>query len=254
MGPTLTRYVTAISIQAGAAVWIRRLWAGAIPLCFVACAADTEPIDGGGRSYKSAEKGGETTEIAAVRDALAKFEKDLQERAEWEGPAWASFKPYLDDFKDEWNKKGDHRDALGEAVSSPKGLIEAGAYLAEVTSLAMLSLAVFMRGTWAAGPAGVVAGETAASTVGPQIGRISTGALKKMTLVGLAITPIVMAVMQLGQQQAAKFQDMKAMPAFDALGLQYDKASGRIMPKTVGNQTLPGMPQGSTGLPDTFPV
>ncbi|GAA2770659.1 hypothetical protein [Nonomuraea dietziae] len=250
MDHTLQRYLMAISVQIGAAIWIRRAWAATVPLAFGACAGPIEPMDKGKHSYQSVDKGGETTEIAALRQSLADLEKKLKERAEWEGDAWDSFKQNLDQFLEEWEKKGVYRDSLGDAAAAPKGMVEAGSYLAVTSALAMLALAVFMRATWAAGPVGVVAGETAASTVGPQIGRISTGALKKLTIVGFALMGIYSVASTLSQKQAAKFQDMKAMPSFDGLALQYDKNSGGLTPKILGNKNMPG----GMGLPDSFPV
>ncbi|MFD1931574.1 MULTISPECIES: hypothetical protein [Nonomuraea] len=250
MGPTLQRYLIAISVQIGAAIWIRRAWAAAVPLAYGAIAADTEPMDKGKQSWQSTDKGGETTEIAALRESLADLKKKLQADALWEGGTWDVVEQTMEQFGVEWEKKGDHRNTMGDAAASPRGMVEAGSYLAVASAVAMLALAVFMRATWAAGPVGVAAGETAASTVGPQIGRASTGALKKLTIVGFALMGIYSGAQMLSQQQAAKFQDMKAMPMLDGLGLQYDKASGRLTPKMPTNKNMPG----GLDLPDSFPA
>ncbi|MFC7716887.1 hypothetical protein [Nonomuraea recticatena] len=58
MDHTLQRYLMAISVQIGAAIWIRRAWAATVPLAFGACAGPIEPMDKGKHSYQSADKGG----------------------------------------------------------------------------------------------------------------------------------------------------------------------------------------------------
>ncbi|MFE3447455.1 hypothetical protein ACFXJ8_00855 [Nonomuraea sp. NPDC059194] len=249
MGPTLERYVGAIIVQTLCAIWIRRLWAGAVPLAFAACAGDTEDMDACKQSWQTDDKGGLTTEIAALRESLTELKRNLNERVEYEGENKDLFEEHLNKFVAECEKMGEHRNAMGDAAGAPKGLVEAGSYLAVAVSQAMLALAILMKSAWLAGPAGGATGEIAASTVGPQIGRASTMSLKKLMIAGFAISGIYMGVTMLSQQQAAKFQDMKAMPAFDGLGLQYDKNSGRFTPKMPDTKGMPG----GMDLPDSFP-
>ncbi|GAA3471588.1 hypothetical protein [Nonomuraea roseola] len=249
-GLGVERFTSAASLALGAAMLMRRPIAFVIPLAIGLMQGHPDGMKVATQAWKTIDAGGLTEEIRALRDSLAHFAKDLDARARWTGQAREQVMGLLSEIDDQLLQNVELRNGTGGGMEGASKLWDKLSYVAGAVALGMFFLAIFMRSSWALGPVGGATGELTATPILSRLWATIKAAKGKLLVAAFALSGIWMGIQALSQQQQAKLESMKAQPAYDSLGLTYQKSTGQLTPKMVGDQNKKLGNLGGVKLPD----
>ncbi|MER6943392.1 hypothetical protein ABT294_05145 [Nonomuraea sp. NPDC000554] len=236
-------FIVAGSICLACAAIIKRPIAVTIAMSIFVIAGDADKMRACGREWKTEKSGGQTKELDELRQSVLDLAKRLEEDAHYDGELYKTLiKPLMDQFVEETGKSGTHRDGVGDTLCSSADLYDDLRNGVLAVTGAMIGWAVligigkFNPGTWLATEAAANEGMTGLwKKWGPII--------RKLGFALMTVAGVYQGVQMLSMKQQMKFQDMKAVPMFNSLGLGNDKKTGALINKSIG-MDKDGMPAG----------
>ncbi len=239
----------ATTMSAGAALMILRPWAFYVAATIATLRSHPEGMRESATNWRSADKNGVTTELDSLVGELNNLKKELKDQGKWEGGAFDTFEEVHGNFLKSVEQLKNARNDAGDAVDSNANFHSQVAVVALAIAIAMVAWGLFVfAARWLPAYNAVVLGIDAA------LGKAMLQGAKKILTnnikAALILTGVIFGVITVSEMTAKSFPTVKAMPndmsaltgkgktpddirqPFTNDGLEYDKETGQLMPKT----------------------